>query len=115
LCDPKPQECCIAIPLYLQLYFRKPDEFIGEIQRKTTLFRDGMTAAGFTIMGQSHPISPVYIGDARPAADLANMLLDHGIYVTAFSFPVVPEVIDFPEKIFKNFSKFSEVKKIILG
>ena len=51
-----------------------------------------MTERGFSIMGQAHPISPVYIGDARKAAELANMLLDHGIYVTAFSYPVVPEV-----------------------
>lgn len=79
--------------IFTYLYnFSRPEEFIGEIQRKTTLFRDGMTKAGFQIMGQSHPISPVYIGDARKASDLANLLLDNGIYVIAFSFPVVPEV-----------------------
>lgn len=75
----------------IELLETRPEEFIGEIQRKTTLFRDGMTKAGFQIMGQSHPISPVYIGDARKASDLANLLLDNGIYVIAFSFPVVPE------------------------
>jgi len=50
-----------------------------------------MVAAGFNIMGKEHPISPVLIGDARLAAELASKLLDCGIYVIAFSFPVVPE------------------------
>ena len=51
-----------------------------------------MTAAGFDIMGKEHPISPVFIGDARLAAELADKLLDCGIFVIAFSYPVVPEV-----------------------
>ena len=42
--------------------FSNPDQFIGEIQRKTAKFRNGMSAAGFEIMGKEHPISPVYIG-----------------------------------------------------
>ncbi|CBY24517.1 unnamed protein product [Oikopleura dioica] len=50
-----------------------------------------MNAAGFNIMGKEHPISPVFIGEARLAADLANKLLDCGIFVIAFSYPVVPE------------------------
>merc|ERR1712130_204253 len=75
----------------IELLETRPDEFIGEIQRKTDMFRSGMANAGFHIMGDSHPISPVYIVDARKASELAEMLLDNGIYVTAFSFPVVPE------------------------
>jgi glycine C-acetyltransferase len=51
-----------------------------------------MVAAGFNIMGKEHPISPVLIGDARLATELASKLLDCGIYVIAFSYPVVPEV-----------------------
>ncbi len=49
-----------------------------------------MTAAGFTLSGEGHPIIPVMIGDATLAGDMAARLLDRGIYVTAFSFPVVP-------------------------
>lgn len=75
----------------IDLLETKPEEFIGEIQRKTKLFRSKMTAAGFNIMGKEHPISPVFIGEARLAADLANKLLDCGIFVIAFSYPVVPE------------------------
>ncbi len=53
-------------------------------------FRAAMTAAGFTLSGEGHPIIPVMIGDATLAGDMAARLLDRGIYVTAFSFPVVP-------------------------
>ena len=49
-----------------------------------------MTAAGFTLSGEGHPIIPVMIGDAALAGEMAARLLDLGIYVTAFSFPVVP-------------------------
>ena len=53
-------------------------------------FRAGMSAAGFTLQPGEHPIIPVMLGDARLASDMAAMLLDEGIYVTGFSFPVVP-------------------------
>ena len=53
-------------------------------------FRTGMEAAGFTLAGADHPIIPVMLGDARLAADMADRLLDRGVYVIGFSFPVVP-------------------------
>ena len=67
----------------------RPDEFIGEIQRKTKHFRSAMTAAGFTILGKEHPISPVFLGEEKIAQEMASRMLDEGIYVIAFSFPVV--------------------------
>jgi glycine C-acetyltransferase len=62
-------------------------------------FRDGMTAAGFAIRPGFHPIVPVMMGgpraaaggDAKLAQDVAAALLDEGIYVVGFSFPVVPK------------------------
>jgi glycine C-acetyltransferase len=54
-------------------------------------FRNGMTKAGFTIKEGVTPIVPVMLGDARLAGDLAKGLLDEGIYVIGFSFPVVPK------------------------
>ena len=54
-------------------------------------FRDGMTAAGFQIKPGVHPIVPVMLGDARLAQQLAASLLEQGIYVIGFSFPVVPK------------------------
>ena len=53
-------------------------------------FRDAMTEAGFELMGADHPIIPVLLGDAALAQEFAALLLDHDVYVTAFSYPVVP-------------------------
>jgi glycine C-acetyltransferase len=54
-------------------------------------FRDGMTRAGFTIKEGIHPIVPIMLGDARLAADMARAMLEEGIYVIGFSYPVVPK------------------------
>ena len=55
-----------------------------------TRFRDGMTKAGFRLVPGEHPIVPVMLGDAKLASEMADRLLGEGIYVIAFSFPVVP-------------------------
>ncbi|MFC4907676.1 glycine C-acetyltransferase [Actinomadura gamaensis] len=57
----------------------------------TALFRAEMTAAGFDILPGEHPITPVMIGDAAKAGEMAAALLERGIYVIAFSYPVVPK------------------------
>jgi len=54
-------------------------------------FREGMTSAGFKLRPGFHPIAPIMLGDARLAVDFARDLLDEGIYVVGFSFPVVPK------------------------
>ncbi|MBV8658942.1 MAG: glycine C-acetyltransferase [Burkholderiales bacterium] len=54
-------------------------------------FRSAMTAAGFTLLPGQHAIIPVMLGDAKLAGDMAAKLLDHGIYVIGFSYPVVPK------------------------
>jgi len=56
----------------------------------TRWFRDAMTAAGFAIRPGVHPIVPIMLGDARLAQQMADDLLDEGIYVVGFSYPVVP-------------------------
>jgi glycine C-acetyltransferase len=53
-------------------------------------FRAGMTKAGFRLVPGEHPIVPVMLGDAKLASTMADRLLTEGIYVIAFSFPVVP-------------------------
>ncbi|NXW82321.1 KBL protein, partial [Alopecoenas beccarii] len=58
---------------------------------KTQRFRSKMTAAGFSISGKDHPICPVMLGDARLAAVMAEDMLNRGIYVIGFSYPVVPK------------------------
>lgn len=62
-----------------------------KLEANTARFREKMTAAGFAIPESVHPICPVMIGDAALAVKLANRLLDLGIYVIGFSFPVVPK------------------------
>ena len=49
-----------------------------------------MADAGFTLGGESHPIVPVMVGDAKLAADLAAACRKRGVFVVAFSYPVVP-------------------------
>ena len=49
-----------------------------------------MESAGFDLLPGSHPIVPVMLGDAALASRMADDLLDEGIYVIGFSFPVVP-------------------------
>jgi glycine C-acetyltransferase len=49
-----------------------------------------MTEAGFQIVPGEHPIAPVMLGDAALAARVAEKLLDRGVYVIGFSYPVVP-------------------------
>ncbi|WP_267241809.1 glycine C-acetyltransferase [Streptomyces sp. PR69] len=56
----------------------------------TALFRTKMTQAGFEILPGDHPIAPVMIGDAAEAGRMAELLLERGVYVIGFSYPVVP-------------------------
>ncbi|MBT8212172.1 MAG: aminotransferase class I/II-fold pyridoxal phosphate-dependent enzyme, partial [Acidimicrobiia bacterium] len=67
------------------------DELRTRLVANSERFRTAMTAAGFTMAGAGHPIIPVMLGDARVAAEMASRLLDRGIYVIGFSFPVVPK------------------------
>ena len=53
-------------------------------------FREKMTALGFDLKPGAHPIIPVMLGDAKLATTMADRLLDEGVYVIGFSFPVVP-------------------------
>ncbi len=54
-------------------------------------FRAGMTRLGFALAGAGHPIIPVMLGDASLAQEMAARMLERGIYVIGFSFPVVPK------------------------
>ena len=66
-------------------------ELRDKLEANTKHFRAGMKAAGLTIREGTHPITPVMLGDARLAGDMAQRLLGHGIYVIGFSYPVVPK------------------------
>lgn len=62
-----------------------------KLEENTLYFREQMTAAGFSIKAGVHPIVPIMLGDAKLAADIAAAMLEKGIYVIGFSFPVVPK------------------------
>ena len=60
------------------------------LRANTAYFREAMTANGFTILPGEHPIVPVMFGDASVAVKVAERMLAKGVYVVAFSYPVVP-------------------------
>jgi glycine C-acetyltransferase len=70
---------------------RESDQLRANLNRNKKLFRDGMEQAGFTLVPGEHPIIPVMLFEEKVAAEFAERLLKHGIYVVAFSYPVVPK------------------------
>ncbi len=64
---------------------------LDRLGRNAALFRSGMEERGFVIPSGEHPIVPIMLGDATLAQKMAARLLDRGIYVIGFSFPVVPQ------------------------
>ncbi len=66
------------------------DALRQRLQANAELFRSEMTKLGFTLAGEGHPIIPVMLGDAKLAQDFAARMLEKGVYVVGFFFPVVP-------------------------
>ena len=65
-------------------------ELRDRLRHNTSRFREGLTELGFELQAGEHPIVPVMLHDAVVAAKFAEAVLKHGVYVVAFSFPVVP-------------------------
>ncbi|MGN6427661.1 MAG: glycine C-acetyltransferase [Leifsonia sp.] len=68
----------------------RSDDLRERLVANAALFRSLMTEAGFDLLPGEHPIVPVMFGDAALTARIADEMQKHGVYVTAFSFPVVP-------------------------
>ena len=66
-------------------------ELRDRLETNTKFFRDKMADSGFHILEGEHPITPIMLGDAALASLCADTMLDKGVYVTGFSFPVVPK------------------------
>jgi len=66
-------------------------ELRDTLEANTKYFRAGMAERGFAIAQGDHPIVPIMLGDAALASKMAAMMLDEGIYVIGFSYPVVPK------------------------
>ncbi len=69
----------------------KTTQLRDKLMNNAKNFRDRVTSAGFQIKAGTHPIVPIMIGDARMATEIARDLLEEGIYVIGFSYPVVPK------------------------
>lgn len=92
-----------------------------KLETNTAIFRKGMTDAGFDIIPGVHPITPVMLYDAPLAQQFASKILDEGIYVIGFFFPVVPKgkarirvqisAGHEPEHIYKAIDAFTKVGK----
>jgi glycine C-acetyltransferase len=61
-----------------------------QLEANARFFREAMTAAGFTLLPGEHPIIPIMLGDAALATRAADAMLEEGVYVIGFSYPVVP-------------------------
>ena len=70
---------------------QKDTTIIDNLKTNTSFFREKISQLGFDIKGKSHPIVPVMIYDDKKASLIADYLLDNGIYVVGFSYPVVPK------------------------
>ncbi len=81
----------VAVTLKVLEMIGKTTELRDKLEKNTLYFREKMTEAGFDIRPGVHPIAPVMLYDAKKAAEMAKKLLGEGIYVKAFSYPVVPK------------------------
>ena len=66
-------------------------ELRDRLEVNTKTFRDQMAGSGFDILEGTHPIIPIMLGDAALASRFADAMLEKGVYVIGFSFPVVPK------------------------
>ena len=74
----------------LEIVEKEPDRRL-RIKENTLYFREKMDQLGFTLKGESHPITPVMLGDAEIAQKMSAALLEKGLYAVGFFYPVVPK------------------------
>jgi glycine C-acetyltransferase len=70
---------------------REDSSLREQLRENAAYFRSKMTERGFDLKPGEHPIIPIMLGDARLATEMADQLLQRGVYVVGFSFPVVPQ------------------------
>jgi len=81
----------VAASLKVLELLQESGELRERLMENTRFFRQRMTALGFSIVPGEHPIVPIMVGDAAKATQMADAMLKKGIYVTGFSYPVVPQ------------------------
>jgi glycine C-acetyltransferase len=72
-------------------YLTESTELRDKLEVNTRYFREKIASIGLEVLPGEHPIVPVMFGDAHPAVKMAESLLQKGVYVIPFSFPVVPK------------------------
>ncbi len=80
-----------GVSLFVLDHIRKHPEIRERLWENTKFFREEMKKAGFSVSDAQHPITPIMLPEDRLAADMAKELMEEGIYVIGFSFPVVPK------------------------
>jgi glycine C-acetyltransferase len=80
-----------AVTLRVLDVIENQPELRERLKDNTRRFRSGLSRAGFQLRASEHPIIPVMLGEATLAVRMAERLLEHGIYVIGFSYPVVPQ------------------------
>jgi glycine C-acetyltransferase len=81
----------VATSLVVLDMLGRSTELRDRLADNTRFFRQRMTEQGFSIAAGEHPIVPIMLGDASLASNMAERLLEKGIYVIGFSYPVVPQ------------------------
>jgi len=101
----------------------RSSELRDRLHANTRRFRDGMAARGFDIRPGEHPIVPIMLGDAVVAVRMAEAMLERGVYVVAFSYPVVPQgtarirvqvsAVHTPDDLDRAMDAFAEAKRCV--
>jgi glycine C-acetyltransferase len=71
-------------------YLEQHPERVEKLRQNTAYFREQITEAGFKPLPGETPIIPIIVGETAAAIQMSNMMLDEGVFVTGFGFPVVP-------------------------
>jgi len=111
----------VAASLQVLELLTESQELRERLFANTKLFRERMTSVGLQLLPGEHPIVPVMLGDAALATRMADLLLQKGVYVIGFSYPVVPQgkarirvqvsAAHTPEELEFAVEKFAESKK----
>jgi len=81
----------VAASIEVLNLINQSQDLIQKLSANTEYFRTKVSHLGFTVAGDNHPIVPIMLGDARLASEMADRLLELGVYCIGFSFPVVPK------------------------
>jgi glycine C-acetyltransferase len=81
----------VGTSLFVLDFIQEHPELRDQLWKNVEYYRSEMTSRGFTVPASVHPIVPIMLGEESLASDMAKELLNEGIYVIGFTFPVVPK------------------------